>query len=256
MIDLTGSCAIVTGASRGIGAATAQRLAAAGATVVLAARNLEAIEGHATAIASAGGRALAVACDVSRPDDVGALVDTAHKAGGGRLDILVNNAGVIEPIGPLADSDPAAWSQAVDVNLKGVYHGLRHALPLIRASGGGTVINLSSGAATQPFEGWSHYCAAKAAVLALTRCTDLEYREAGIRVMGLSPGTVATEMQVVVKASGVNPVSQLDPGVHIPPEWVAEAILFLCGPGGDAHRGTDVSLRAPEIRAAVGLPES
>lgn len=72
--------------------------------------------------------------------------------------------------------------------------------------------------------------------------------------MGLSPGTVATDMQVAIKASGINPVSQLDPSVHIPPVWVAQAIAFLCGPGGDAYLGTDFSLKTDEGRAAVGLP--
>ena len=88
----------------------------------------------------------------------------------------------------------------------------------------------------------------------LTRCTDKEYRGEGIRMIGLSPGTVKTDMQVSIKASGLNPVSQLDPSVHIPPEWVAQAIAYLCGPGGDAYLGTDFSLKTNEGRAAVGLP--
>ena len=88
----------------------------------------------------------------------------------------------------------------------------------------------------------------------LTRCTDKEYRDAGIRVIGLSPGTVATEMQVQIKASGLNPVSQLDPGVHIPPEWVARGIAFLCTPAADRFRGTDFTLKSDEERALVGLP--
>jgi NAD(P)-dependent dehydrogenase (short-subunit alcohol dehydrogenase family) len=121
------------------------------------------------------------------------------------------------------------------------------------ARGGGTIVNISSGAATSALEDWSHYCATKAAVLSLTRVADKEYREQGIRVIGLSPGTVATEMQVKIKASGINPVSQLDWSAHIPPEWVARAIAWLAGPEADAHRGTDFSLKTNEGRAAVGL---
>lgn len=98
-------------------------------------------------------------------------------------------------------------------------------------------------------------CQIKAAVLLLTRVADKEYRGQGIRVIGLSPGTVATEMQVQIKASGINPVSQLDPSAHIPPEWVARAIAWLAGPEADGHRGKDFSLKpaqAPEPKPKRG----
>jgi len=253
MTDLSGKTAIITGASRGIGAAAARHLAGLGATVVLAARSEGAIAGIAAEIVAAGGRALAVPCDVASATEVRALIDRAH-AETGRIDILVNNAGVIEPVARLADSDPEAWGAVVDINLKGVYYGLRFAIPEMLKAGGGTVINISSGAATGALEGWSHYCATKAGVLSLTKVADLEYRDSGIRVIGLSPGTVATEMQVQIRASGINPVSQLDPSVHIPADWVARAIAWLCGPAADDWRGTDFSLKTPEGRAAVGLP--
>ncbi len=253
MSDLTNKTVVITGASRGIGAAAARHLASLGASVVLAARSTGDIERIAKEIEAAGGTATAMACDVARNEDVKALVARTVELYGG-LDVLVNNAGLIDPIARLADSDPDAWSQVVDVNVKGVYYGLRHAIPEMTARGGGTIINISSGAATGAVEGWSHYCATKAAVLSLTRCTDKEYRGEGIRMIGLSPGTVKTDMQVSIKASGLNPVSQLDPSVHIPPEWVAQAIAYLCGPGGDAYLGTDFSLKTNEGRAAVGLP--
>lgn len=252
MTDLTGTCAIVTGASRGIGEATAHRLSEAGATVIMGSRSGRDLQRVATDIRDRGGKAVAVPCDMAEAADVQALVQRAWDEAG-RLDILVNNAGMIEPINWLADSDPAAWGHVIDVNLKGVYYALYHAIPLMRRTGGGRIINLSSGAATLPFEGWSHYCASKAGVLALTQCTDLEYRDDGIRVIGLSPGTVATGMQVSIKASGINPVSELDPSVHIPPDWVARAILYLCGPTAVEHGGTDVSLRSQDFRRAVGL---
>ncbi|MCR9151562.1 MAG: SDR family oxidoreductase [Rhodobacteraceae bacterium] len=253
MTDLSGKTAIITGASRGIGAAAARHLAGLGATVVLAARSEADIAEIAAEIVAAGGRALAVPCDVASATEVRALIDRAH-AETGRIDILVNNAGVIEPVARLADSDPEAWGAVVDINLKGVYYGLRFAIPEMLKAGGGTVINISSGAATGALEGWSHYCATKAGVLSLTKVADLEYRDRGIRVIGLSPGTVATEMQVQIRASGINPVSQLDPSVHIPADWVARAIAWLCGPAADDWRGTDFSLKTPEGRAAVGLP--
>ena len=252
MPDVTGKTIVITGASRGIGEATARHLAGLGATVVLAARSKDRIEHIAQEIVAGGGKALAVPCDVSQPGEVRDLIETAI-AQTGRLDMLVNNAGIIDPIARLADSDPEAWGAVVDVNVKGIYHGLRFAIPEMVTRGGGTIVNISSGAATSALEGWSHYCATKAAVLSLTRVADKEYRDHGIRVVGLSPGTVATEMQVQIKASGINPVSKLDPSAHIPPEWVARAIAWLAGPAADAHCGRDFSLKTDEGRAAVGL---
>ena len=91
-------------------------------------------------------------------------------------------------------------------------------------------------------------------MLSLTACAAKEYGPLGVRVVGLSPGTVATDMQVVIRASGVNPVSRLDPSAHIPPAWVAQAVAYLCGPEGDAFAGTDFSLETDEGRRRIGLP--
>lgn len=252
-MSLTGKPTLITGASRGIGEATARHFAQRGAPVALAARGSDAIERIAAEIRADGGQAIAVACDVSSYDDVTALVEQTLEAFGG-LGILINNAGRIEPIARLAESDPSAWGQVVDVNLKGVYHGLRCAIPVMQRAGGGVIVNVSSGAATGVLEGWSHYCASKAAVLSLTRCAHLETAEHGIRVVGISPGTVATGMQTAIRASGVNRVSQLDPSVHIPTEWVARAIEFLCGEDGAELAGGDFSLGSDEGRRRVGLP--
>lgn len=249
---LVGQAALVTGASRGIGAATARALAQAGAAVVLAARDRDACEGLAAEIRAAGGRAEAVACDVADWAQVKGAVDLCVERFG-RLDVLVNNAGMIEPIAALAAADPADWGRSVDVNLKGVFHGLRAALPGMVARGSGVVVNISSGAATSALEGWSAYCAGKAAVLMLTRAAQLEAGPAGVRVVGLSPGTVATDMQRVIKASGVNRVSELEWSDHIPPEWPARTVVWLCGPDAAEFAGGDVSLRDPEIRRRVGL---
>ena len=252
MQELNGKAAIITGASRGIGAATARELARHGVKVLLVARTLAAIEAGAQDIRDAGGTAQALARDVSRYDDVAAAVEYCRSTLG-RVDILVNNAGVIEPITRLAESDPEQWSRAVDINYKGVYYGLRAVIPVMLAQGSGVIVNISSGAATSALDGWSQYCSAKAAALALTRCADKEYRACGIRVLGLSPGTVATDMQVLIKASGINPVSKLDPSVHIPADWPARAVAWLCTEDAAEFCGTDFSLKDPENRRRVGL---
>lgn len=252
MTEFEGKVALVTGASRGIGAATAREFAARGGAVALTARSAGAIETIAGEIRAAGGKAVAIACDVSSMAAVEAATARAVSEFG-RLDYLVNNAGVIEPISLLAASDPGAWGACMDINVKGVYHGLRAALPRMKKAGGGVVVNISSGAATSALEGWSAYCASKAAVLMMTRCADMEFGGGPVRVVGLSPGTVATDMQVKIKASGVNPVSQLDPSVHIPAAWPAKAICWLCSADGAAYRGVDVSLRDEEIRRRAGL---
>lgn len=252
MQELQGKTAIVTGASRGIGAATARELAAHGVAVVLAARNADQIEANASDIRASGGRAEAAACDVTRYTDLQATVERCRQTFGS-VDILVNNAGVIEPIARLADSDPEQWAHAADINYKGVYYGLRAALPVMLQQGSGVIVNVSSGAATGALEGWSHYCSAKAAALSLTRCADKEYRDQGIHVVGISPGTVATDMQVAIKASGINPVSQLDPSVHIPAEWSARAIAWLCTKDAAEFAGQDFSLKSDEGRRRIGL---
>jgi 3-oxoacyl-[acyl-carrier protein] reductase len=250
MAENTRRIAVITGASRGIGAATGQHLAKLGWHVALLARSKEAVETLADQIIQDGGSARAIAVDVA---DFSAMEHAFAQIG--HVDLLVNNAGLIDPIARLEDSDPAAWSHVVDVNLKGVYYGIRLALPLMRAQGGGTIVNISSGAASGALEGWSHYCATKAAVLSLTKCVHKEHGGQGIRCIGLSPGTVATQMQVQIKASGVNPVSQLDPSVHVSPQWVGRAISWLTTPEADSYCGTDFSLKTDGGRAAIGLPD-
>lgn len=246
---MQGKVVAITGASRGIGAAAAEAFAAAGARVALLARTEAEIAAHAQRI---GPAAMALACDVADAAQVDwALARVADRFGG--LDVLVANAGRIDPIARLAEADPADWAQGVAVNLTGVFACMRAAIPLLRARGGGTFITLSSGAATNPLEGWSAYCAAKAGAAMLTRCLHLEEGPNGIRALGLSPGTVATAMQDRIRESGVNPVSRLDPSAHIPPEWPARALVWMCGPGADAWLGQDISLRDPAIRRSLGL---
>lgn len=247
MVDLQGKVVLITGASRGIGAAAARAFAKAGAHVGAMARTEAAVAALAAEI---GG--LAICGDVAQASDMErAVAELVSRFG--RLDVLVNNAGLIGPIGDLATTDPDAWGQAIDANLKGVFHGMRAALPVLRAGGGGTILTVGSGAAHAPQEGWSAYCASKAGALMLTRALDHEARSDGIRALSLSPGTVATDMQKAIRASGINPVSQIDWCVHIPPEWPARTLVWMCGPEADAFLGSEISLRDEAIRRKVGL---
>jgi NAD(P)-dependent dehydrogenase (short-subunit alcohol dehydrogenase family) len=246
---MTDKVVLITGASRGIGAEAARAFAGAGAKVALLARTEDRIAELAGEI---GAAAIAIPCDVSRYWEMQAAVDATLQAFG-RIDVLVGNAGVIEPISHLAEVEPDDWGKVVDINLKGVFNGMRAVLPGMLDQGGGTILTISSGAAHGPVEGWSHYCASKAGAYMLTRSADMEYRDRGIRVMGLSPGTVATQMQREIKASGINPVSQLDWSDHIPPDWPARALVWMCGAEADGYLGQDVSLRDPDVRAQVGL---
>lgn len=249
MVNLTGKTALITGASRGIGAQTARIFAQAGADVVLLARSTRDLEVLAAEI---GAQAIVCPCDVACFEDWEKAVEVAL-AQTGRIDILVNNAGLIDPISRLEDSEPDAWSELIDVNLKGVYYGVRAVLPVMAGQGSGSILNISSGAAHGPLEGWSAYCASKAGAAMLTRCIHHEHGEAGIRVMGLSPGTVATQMQVTIKASGINPVSEMDPSVHIPADWPAKALLWMCGADADEFLGEEISLRDEDIRKRIGV---
>ncbi len=248
-MKLVNKTVLITGASRGIGASAARAFAAEGANVGLAARSLEAVEALADKI---GDTALPIACDVSDFEAVSRSVSAVIQQFGG-LDILVNNAGVIEPIAHMADSDPAEWARVIDINLKGVYYGMRAALPVMLKSGGGTVLTISSGAAHGPTEAWSHYNASKAGAAMLTRSLDHEYGSQGIRAMGLSPGTVATQMQREIKASGINRVSKLDWSDHIPADWPAKALVWMATEDADEFIGQEISLRDEAIRTRLGL---
>ncbi len=250
---LDGEVALVTGASRGIGAAAARALAARGAAVALTARSAEAIDGIARELRDAGGRAVAIAGDIGDVAWAGTMVRQAAEALGAPT-ILVNNAGMVGPIGRLLDCDPDGWARNVTVNLLGAYAVLRAALPGMVARGGGTVINVSSGAAENVYEGWSAYCAGKAGLAMLTRSLHLEYGGQGIRAFGFRPGTVDTEMQGEIRASGINPVSRMPREAHAPPEHPARVIAWLCGPEAQDLVGKELSIRDPELRRRTGLP--
>ncbi len=245
---MQGKVVIITGASRGIGASAVRAFAGAGAFVAALARDGAAV---AALAAELGDSVIGLRCDVTESGTLRTAVDTVV-AKWGRVDVLVNNAGVIDPIARIEHANPDDWARAVQINLSGVFNGMHAVLPVMKAQGAGTIITVSSGAAHNPLEGWSAYCASKAGAAMLTRVAHLEEGPA-LRIMGLSPGTVATDMQARIRDSGVNPVSQLDWAAHIPADWPARALLWMCGRDADAFRGQEISLRDEAIRRRVGL---
>ena len=250
MTDFYGKLVVITGAARGIGEAAAREFTKAGAKVALISRSADALEALATELGA--GNALAIAADVSDAASLEAAVAKAEAAFG-PVEVLINNAGVIEPIGHLSSLDPEAFQKAISINLGGVFNGMRAVLPGMIARGRGTIITVGSGAAHNPLEGWGAYCSSKAGAYMLTRTAHLEAAASGVRVTSLSPGTVATNMQKVIKASGVNQISQLDWSDHVPPEWPAKTLLWMCGSAGADYAGKEVSLRDEGVRRAVGL---
>jgi NAD(P)-dependent dehydrogenase (short-subunit alcohol dehydrogenase family) len=244
---LAGRVAIVTGAARGIGAAACIALAERGAKVIAAVRDPGRVAPDTFA---AAGDAIAVhRCDVADNGDVEKLVAGVVDQFG-RLDILVNNAGTIEPIGRIADTDPALWLHSITVNLAGAYYGIRAALPHLPA--GGVITNLSSGAAHQPREGWSAYCSAKAGLFMLTRAIAHEYGGA-VRAYGFQPGVVDTDMQGLIRASGMNEISRLKREQLRPVSDPARVIAWLCSDEATDLAGQELSIADATLRARAGL---
>lgn len=250
--ELKGKVALVTGASRGLGEGAARALAAAGAAVMLVARDGALASGVARDIAGKGGRAEALACDVADYAAVQKVVaETRARLGG--LDILVNNAGVIEPIAEIAVSDPKVWASNITINLVGAYNVVRAVLPEMLANGGGSIVNVSSGAAYRPLEGWSAYCSGKAGLAMFTRAIALETAGKGIRVFGFSPGTIDTDMQVKIRASGMNMISKIPRGDLSPVEHAVRGLMYLCTAPADDLIGQDASMRDDAFRKRIGL---
>ena len=249
--ELKGKVALVTGASRGLGEGVARALGDAGAAVMLVARDGALSAAVAREIVAKGGRAEATACDVS---DYGAVekIVAATKARLGGLDILVNNAGVIEPISEIATSDPKVWANNITINLIGAYNAVRAVLPGMLGKGG-TIVNVSSGAAYRPLEGWSAYCSGKAGLAMLTRAIELETKGKGIRVFGFSPGTIDTDMQVKIRASGMNMISQIPRANLTPVEHAVRGLIHLCTKASDDLIGQDASMRDDAFRSRIGL---
>ena len=194
--------AAITGASSGIGEATALALADAGAAVALGARRLDRVEALAERIGAAGGRAIAFEVDVSDEQAANAFVAAANERLGG-LDVLVNNAGVML-LGPVADADTAQWRQMIDVNLLGLLYCTHAALPVMREGGGGHIVNVSSVAGRHARAGAAVYNMTKFGVTAFSEALRQEALHSGIRVTCVEPGFVETELQ----GHNTNPVVQ------------------------------------------------
>lgn len=192
-IRFDGRTALVTGAGSGIGAAIARDLAASGASVVVADLKREAAEAVAAEIGRAGGRAVAAAGDVSKPAEVEALVALAERETGA-LHLLVNNAGIGGPLAPVGEYPLDGWRQVLDVNLDGVFYGMRYAIPAMERTGGGAIVNIASILGSVGFANASAYTAAKHAVVGLTKVAAMEYSAKGIRVNAVGPAFIDTPL--------------------------------------------------------------
>jgi NADP-dependent 3-hydroxy acid dehydrogenase YdfG len=217
---------LITGASSGIGAATARHLAATGHKVVLGARRTDRIAAIARAIEQDGGQALHQELDVTEPDSVKAFVTAAHQRYG-RVDVLVNNAGVM-PLSLVEDLRVDDWNQMIDVNLRGVLHGIAAVLPIMRAQGAGHIVNVASISAHRVDPTAAVYSATKFAVRALSEGLRQESRD--IRVTVISPGLTRTELfdgisSPEIKAGARAMIDQ----ASIPAAAIAEAIGFAIG---------------------------
>ncbi|WP_030897348.1 SDR family oxidoreductase [Streptomyces sp. NRRL F-5126] len=224
MDGIDGKVVALTGASSGIGAATASLLAARGAKVVLGARRAERLEALAARITADGGSAAWAEVDVRRRSDLAGLVALARERYGA-LDVLVSNAG-IGPISPLDELRVDDWDRMVDVNLKGVLHGIAAALPVFREQGRGHFVNVISTAGLRIVPDQAVYAATKNAVRTLTEGLR---QEAGpdLRVTMVSPGYVGTEFADSVTSPSVRArVRETGRGIAIPPEAIARAIAF------------------------------
>jgi NAD(P)-dependent dehydrogenase (short-subunit alcohol dehydrogenase family) len=232
--DFGGQVALVTGASSGMGLATARAYAEAGASVVLADINADALQAVTDSLSAAGNRVLAVTCDVADEASVAAAVAAAVTTYG-RLDMAFNNAGIQVPVADAADEPAAAFDRVNAVNYRGVWACMKHELVQMRRQGSGAIVNCSSIGGLIGLPGRASYHASKHAVIGLTRSAAVEYAPRGIRINAVCPGTIATPMVTDMIASGnldeteaiaAAPIARLGE-----PEEIAAAVLWLCSPG-------------------------
>lgn len=247
MTSLQGKVALVTGATSGIGKASAIALAKAGAKVVLAGRRIEAGSAIAESIVASGGDAIFVQTDVGDEAQIQNLIERAV-AKYGKLDIAFNNAGVEGEFGIITAEQTAEHYQSVfDINVKGVLLAMKHQIPAMLANGSGAIINTASTAATIGIPSAGIYAASKHAVLGLTRSTALEYAQQGIRVNAISPGGVETEMMQRANGTpeeaseGREFFKSLHPlGRFATPEEIAETVVFLASPAAAFMTGSNL----------------
>ncbi len=223
--NLTGKIVVITGASSGLGEAAARLLSAEGATVVLGARRVDRLEALVQELTAKGGRAVAVATDVTNRAEVQKLVDTAvHQFG--RLDVIINNAGLM-PQSLLENLRVEDWDRMIDVNIKGVLYGIAAALPPMKRQKSGHIINVSSVAGHKVGPGGAVYSATKHAVRVLSEGLRMEVKPHNIRTTIISPGAVATELPDSVTDPAVAPrIRKLYQEVAIPADSFARAVAF------------------------------
>ncbi|WP_405092725.1 SDR family oxidoreductase [Micromonospora sp. NBC_01392] len=239
---IQGKVVAVTGASSGIGAATARHLASLGATVVLGARRTDRLDQLVDEITTAGGTATAVRVDVTDADDVTSFVDTAVQRYG-RLDVLVGNAGMTR-IGPLADLDVAGWSAMIEVNVKGILHGIAAALPTFRRQGSGHLVTVVSTSGLKIVPTQAVYAGTKNAVRTLLEALRQESTDGTLRTTSISPGYVRTELidNAVDDPATREQARQHMADLGIDPAAVARAIAFAIDQPDDVEIG-DLTIR-------------
>lgn len=233
MSDLNGKVIAITGASSGIGEAAARLLAERGAKLMLGARRTERLEKLVSEIESAGGTARFRALDVTSRQDAQAFVDAALEAYG-RIDVLVNNAGVM-PLAPMEALKFDEWDQMIDVNIRGVLHGIGAALPVMKRQGGGRFVNVASIGAHVVVPAAAVYCATKFAVWALSEGLRQESTDIGVTV--ISPGVTATELGAGMSDEGGLAALAEFRKIAIAAEDIARAIAFAC----EQPAGVDVN---------------
>ena len=223
--------ALITGGNKGLGRATALAMAREGAKVVVSARGEQA--GHETvkAIRKTGGEAVFVRCDVTRPDEVKALVKSTVDTYG-RLDCAFNNAGFEGRRARLVDLPVEVWDEVMDVNLKGVWLCMKYELPQMLRQGGGVIVNMSSNAGIVGSSFYAAYSASKWAVIGLTKAAALEYAKDGIRINAVCPaGTTTAMLDRIVASSPISreKINERRPiGREGTPEEIAEPVVWLC----------------------------
>jgi NAD(P)-dependent dehydrogenase (short-subunit alcohol dehydrogenase family) len=235
-----GKTAFITGAGSGIGRATAVAFAAEGARVVVTDRTEAALKETAEHVKAACAEVLAIACDVSKPEEVEAAVTQAVQVFG-RIDCALNNAGVENKATPLHEIELQEWDRILDINLRGTFICIKHEIAQMVRQGGGVVVNTSSGAGIRGVPGGAAYAASKHAIIGLTKSAALDYAKQNIRVNAVLPGNIATPMMDrftggdIQKAIALEPVGRLGK-----PEEIAEAVLWMCSDLGGFVTGASI----------------